>query len=232
MRGRIDVRYKKTRICVDLEAIDQLTAPDSATFSGIREMYCRDVYLKFFDFAKLDLRNVIDAGGNRGLFSILAANLGASVAWVEPQHKYAKALDSLIKDNRPQGRIHPFNGMLVGSSGPGQRPAQGASIEDGCVIYSVEEILAECQMPSVSFLKMDIEGGEFPVLLSSDGWIGKLENLALEVHRDSGSPARIADLMLRNGFEVLTSDANLELADPSQADYLYASRTGALARQV
>lgn len=233
MHGRIDVQYKKTRICVDLDTIDQLIAPDSATFSGIREMYCRDVYLKFFDFAKLDFRNVIDAGGNRGLFSIFAANLGANVAWVEPQHKYAKALASLIKDNHPRGRIHPLNGMVVASPGPSQRLGKGSPIADNDrgAIYNVEEIVAKCQMPSISFLKMDIEGAEFPVLLSSARWIDILDNLAMEVHPRSGEPSRLADFLVRNGFEVLASDANLQPSDPSHADYFYASRTGAIVRQ-
>ena len=229
MRGRISVQFKKTQISVDLDRIDKLIAPDAATFSGIREMYCRDVYLKFFDFSRLDLRNVIDAGGNRGLFSILVANVGANVAWVEPQLKYVNALSSLISDNQPRGRIHPLSGILSGSKGSSWWPGrEKLPIDDACTSYSVEEIMARCQMPSISFLKMDIEGAEFPVLLTSDRWIEKLENLALEVHPSSGEPSRLADLIVRNGFQVLTRDANLEPADPSHADYLYASRTGAL----
>lgn len=229
MRGRITVEYKKTRISIDLKGIDKRITPDSATFSGIREMYCRDVYLKFFDLSKLKLLNVIDAGGNRGLFSTFAAAAGAKVAWVEPQPKYVDAISSLIGDNKTQGRVYPLRGILRGSQGLSQPGKEELTIDGSGASYSVEEIMAKCDMPSISFLKMDVEGAEFEVLLTSDNWIDQLENLAMEVHRSLGDPSELADHLLKNGFQVLTKDASLEPVDPSRADYLYASKTGALA---
>jgi hypothetical protein len=95
--------------------------------------------------------------------------------------------------------------------------------------FSVSEILARYDIKSVSFLKMDIEGAEFPVFRCSYPWLGAVENIAMEVHAHAGNPDEIIDLLKLAGFAVTASDSDLHrVGKGARVSYVYASRTGAL----
>lgn len=231
MSGRVKVAFHDADIVVDLSEIDSLLPGDSPTFAGIREMYCRDVYLKYFDMSRVGMVNVIDAGGNRGLFTVYAAKCAEKVVWVEPQAKYVRALKALISSNALKGKIELREGLLVGgvASMPPFWDEKMLRLDELTKIaYTVEEIMERHNMNHISFLKMDVEGAEFSVFENPSRWIGALQNLAMEVHPNAGEPARIAECLLRNGFEVMTADAELQACSAAQANYIYASRTGAL----
>lgn len=234
MSGRLKVAFHHAEVVVDLIAIDSLLPGDTPTFAGIREMYCRDVDPKYFDLSRVGMGNVIDAGGNRGLFTVYAAKCAEKVVWVEPQTKYVRALKALLSSNTLKGKVELCEGVLVG--GRGSLPPFWEESMHGLgdltnVAHSVDEIMARHNMNSLSFLKMDVEGAEFSVFENPSHWIGALENVAMEVHPGAGEPAGIAQCLLRNGFEVMTGDAELRPCSAAQSNYIFASRTGALRRK-
>ena len=93
----------------------------------------------------------------------------------------------------------------------------------------MSELLTRYGMKSVSFLKMDIEGAEFPVLKCSSPWLGAVENIAMEVHAEAGNPNEIVDLLRSAGFAVTAADSDLHrVGKDGLASYVYASRTGTL----
>jgi FkbM family methyltransferase len=156
------------------------------------------------------------------------------VVWIEPQTKYVRALKSLISSNALKGKVEPREGLLAGGRGslPPFWDEKMHRLGDlANIAYTVEEIMERHDMHSISFLKMDVEGAEFSVFENPSRWIGALRNLAMEVHPKAGEPTRIAECLSRNGFEVMTCDAELRPCSATQANYIYASRTGALRRK-
>ncbi|MGD0126398.1 MAG: FkbM family methyltransferase [Terriglobia bacterium] len=231
MKGKVRVTYHGAQIAINLAEVDAFLPGDTPTFANIREMYGRDVYLRFFDLSRIPMLNVIDAGGNRGLFTIYAAKRAQKVIWVEMQPQYLGALNALISSNTPNARIVPLEGILVGRSDA--LPAfwrktmrQERGLADGA--YTLENLMETHHLDPISFLKMDIEGAEFSVFAPPCRWIQGLQNLAMEVHRQAGDPAEIVSRLATSGFQVMTADAQLRQCPVERASYIYASRTGAL----
>jgi len=154
------------------------------------------------------------------------------VVWIEPDPKCLRALHALLSANAPSAEVIPLVGVLQEADAVTSpvrcQGMSGNAAEGGQRSFNVGEILSRHDMDPLSLLKMDIEGAEFGVLRSSGDWIGRLENLAMEVHRRAGDPAEIVAFLANKEFEVLTTDSDLQPCPPSRADYIYASRTGAL----
>jgi FkbM family methyltransferase len=235
MGGTLKVVFHGAEIVVDLDGIDSMIPGDTPTFAGIREMYSRDVYLKHFDMSRIDMINVIDAGANRGLFTAYAAKCAQKVVWIEAQPKYVGALNVLIAGNSLQEKVERREGILVGGkdSLPASWKLKMFRLTDFTdIAYTIDEIMARHNMNHISFLKMDVEGAEFSIFENPGHWIGALQNLAMEVHPEGGEPARIVECLAKHGFEVMTCNAELLPCAATQASYIYASRTGALRRNV
>ena len=58
------------------------------TFSLIREIFIRNVYLKFFKIESLRDKYCLDLGSNRGIFSLQAGKIFKKVISIEMQEKY------------------------------------------------------------------------------------------------------------------------------------------------
>lgn len=242
VRRRVRVRYKGFEIVVDCLKIDRLLKEEHPTFSGVREMYVKDVYLKPFNLSRIEFRTVVDAGGNCGLFTIFAAKLAEQVIWVEAQEsKYHPVLAVLREDNAPPGKIIEVGGLLVGS-GDKATLESGVTAPDLCSrsvreivglvgrrpLFTMRDLIDRHVKDRISFLKMDVEGCEFSVMRDSEDWLQRVDNIAMEVHRDAGDPFEIVQTLERNAFRVVTVDAELRPVPTTQAAYIYGSITGAL----
>lgn len=247
VKKKLRVRYKGVRLAVDCPRIDWLLSDENPTFSAIRELYSKDVYLKFFDLSKIEMRAVVDAGGNRGLFTIFAAQLADLVIWIEFQdYKYRPALRTLTEDNAPRGKIVEIGGVLAPSDDPSSLAgdkvnefylesgrARAAMGLDGKTPLVTLSQMVECYVHGrITFLKMDIEGCEFAVMRRADEWIHKVDNMVIEVHRDAGDPTEIVEALRGRGFKTVTADSELRPVPPSRADYIYASAVAALKKGV
>jgi hypothetical protein len=214
IKGRVRVICHGIRFAVDCGVVDAMLPGDSATFSTVREMFGRDVYLRAFDVQRMQLSSVVDAGGNRGLFSLWAASAGADTCWVECQGHYLQAARFLWAQNGVENRVNPIVAALAVAT-------EETSVSMGDVISQMAE-------PALSLIKIDIEGAEFQVFAGNPDWLRQVENLTMEVHRSAGSPSEIVAILRRAGFEVNVTDDDFNPVEAARASYIYASSVGAL----
>jgi len=242
VKEAVRVKYKGANIVIDCPRIDEIlkTVEVGPAFSGVREMYCKDVYLRPFDLSRIRFRTVIDAGANIGLFTIFAAKRAARVISIEPQTEvFSPALSALRADNQPLGEIVHVPGLLMGSRDAGHFPdgmmtwlerselttAVLRSDLDKAKSMSIPDVMTRFVAGRVEFMKMDIEGFEFLVFDDADQWLNRIDNIAMEVHPEVGDPREIEATLLRQGFDVITDQG---LGSGRKSTYLYASAVGAL----
>lgn len=140
---------------------------------------------------------VIDVGANIGAFSVLAALAGAgNVVAVEPERENRERLVHHLESNGVDRRVVVLPLAVVGEGGPatvamfgtGGGAYAGPSFDgvEGIVDDAVETIsLGELveQYGPVAFLKIDVEGGEYPMFEDlAPGTLEKVERIALEWH--------------------------------------------------
>lgn len=217
MRGDVDFVINGERIVVPLDAIwHSLSERDETpTFGSLREMYAQNVYLRAFRPAT-SLGAVLDLGGNRGLFSILAVKAyGASIAVsVEPLAQYNAALSLLREANGlEEARTPRVNAFASDVAGEGK--------------VTLPQLLARHDIVQVGFMKCDIEGGEFALLSFAGEALRRIDNIAIEMHPEMGDPSSVVAALSSAGFALRPTD---QFGDPPQGapHYLYASRTDAL----
>jgi FkbM family methyltransferase len=138
------------------------------------------------DFA---CRNVLDIGANVGMFSMIAAAMGAkNIVAIEPN---AGNFRKLVDNCRPYANIHPLHFAVHGKGQPTCRTL-GEGTE--CTV----ELSPEGDVPVVTLsqatslfppldndllLKMDIEGAEFDVFYCSEkDAVRRFETIMLEIH--------------------------------------------------
>ena len=218
MRGDAVIVYRGQRLIIPVPEIDtilQNSGGDSATFGAIREMFANDVYLRAFKVCAA--RTVIDLGANRGLFMLIAYRvMGASnVIGVDPLRKYKRCFDVICARNNIEKRDSCRAWAMIDSA-------------DGPDSISMKTLLGSNRIDSITFLKCDIEGGEFPLFLQNNDWISRTENVAMELHNWAGNSADIVEVLAAYGFKVLLTDQFFAKADHRAAAYLYASRVGNL----
>ncbi len=147
---------------------------------------------------------IVDAGGNIGMFSIYASMVfpGASIRTFEADPTTFAAL-KINLDTYVGGRAKVHNVALADRSGTthivvdGDNPNRCTNtiladfLSKSARRVSAEEVpLAKLSdlcddLPRVDFMKMDIEGAEFPVFddLYKSGLLRRIGSLAMEVHR-------------------------------------------------
>lgn len=206
--------------------------------AGAREMYCRDVY---FRGGMTMPRNgwVIDLGANCGLFSVWAALTGAQVVAVEAQHGFSAKILSLAAHNGVTERVHVEVALAGGGTVPGADvgdladdqfwssashagPARPADT-------SIPQLMWTYGIDRVDLMKMDIEGGEFAVLAEGEDlrWLERVDQLALEVHRDHGDVPLLIERLRHHGFavELRDNDGHRVAAASGHLDYAYCRRS-------
>lgn len=68
---------------------------------------------------------------------------------------------------------------------------------------TVLTIMNENNIETIDYVKMDIEGAEWPVLSSGDAWLRKIKSMKIELHPKFNSSAtyeNCADILNRSGF--------------------------------
>ncbi len=64
----------------------------------------------------------------------------------------------------------------------------------------MEGLLEKHSVASVDFLKVDIEVSEFALFSNDVGWLRRVNRVAIELHEDYGSPARIVATLSQHHF--------------------------------
>lgn len=147
------------------------------------------------------------------MFSTVAKGvLGARLAvGVEPEPSYVAAAPLLYAANGIDPAAVPREvAFIAAQPGPGR--------------VTVAEILARYAITRLSFVKCDIEGGEYDVLLHANDWLARVDHLAMELHGDAAGNVAIADALARAGLSVLPADQFGRRTAAEAAEYLYAAR--------
>ena len=196
------------------EITDLLGANDTTpTFGAVREMYGGNVYLRPFR-PDLTVPTVVDLGSNRGLFSVLAAVVlkARVVVGVEPAAFYEPVLQTLLRANNLVGRgLYRITAFAASELGPGK--------------VTIPQFMAEYGIDRIGFLKCDIEGAEFDVLLHNNGYLARVDHIGIELHPADGDVRCLDDALLAYGFHTLATDQFGRPAPVATAAYLYASRS-------
>jgi FkbM family methyltransferase len=164
---------------------------------------------------------ILDLGANIGVFTLYAARCApnAKILSLEPFPSTFSRLVTNIRDHRLESRVQCLNYAATGASGarimpddsvPSQRrflasPANGRTGTEVTGI-TLEALLEENRLPQVDLLKMDIEGSEYEVLLSTPQHVlPRIRRIAMEYHGDCApySKQQLFDHLRNAGFKVI-----------------------------
>ncbi len=147
-----------------------------------------------------DCRTIVDAGANIGTFSVWAAmQLPESrILALEPYPETFARLQHNLRSNRLEGRVKAVQLALAAQSGEGAMPAAGesqrrtltpadghAENETSVRVTSrrLGDVLDQYQLGQIDLLKMDIEGSEWEVLLSTPSHVFRaIRRIQFEYH--------------------------------------------------
>lgn len=173
-------------------------------FSGLREIWVRDVYLRnnFLSFPKDAL--VVDLGANMGVFSALALAQADSVrvVAVEASHNLLESLKKSADANGWSNRITPIR-AFIGKFTKTQEAAlkQGSDYADAPILTE-QELIARNGLSKIDFLKCDIEGSEFFLLEPDSRLLAMTDRLAIELHAWGGDIQLFLRHLKQHGFEI------------------------------
>jgi len=205
------------RLLFDCAHSDFHVRDGTFAFGAVREIYVRDCYLAHHRATLWNgLGTVVDAGANRGAFSVMAAARSRFVLCVEAQAHFA----SVIRHNM---QINGFANYAIETAKLGS----GGQLLDGVGdCWAMEELLDRYGIAHADFVKLDIEGSEF-ALFDRPAWLRRVGALSMEVHPRHGDPGRLLRALREHGFEFRLADENLRPARCARAAYVYAARPGA-----
>ena len=196
---------------------------------GARELYGRAVYCTPCLSGIATGDTVIDLGANYGLFSVLAAILGAQVIAVEAQFGFLAEIRRLAALNGCGARIK-LEWAAVGA-GQGQVSegecwrSMSHAQEKKPPLATLNELLKRHRVARIDFLKCDIEGSEFALFARDTQWLKIVRQLAMEVHPHWGEPREIIGVLESAGFQVAMVDRDLRPAASAIAPaYLYGTK--------
>ena len=203
---------------IDVEARDglQLHLTEFYDLETLWQIYCRQVY-----GVRPDDRVIVDAGANIGLFTCFAAARAprATIHAVEPFPDTYRRLLDLIRTNGLDARVVPHRVALSSESGVRTMVASGTpsqmvhldlagDVTGGVAVRTstLTEFLESLQADSIDLLKMDIEGSEYEVLLSTPAaTFARIRRVNLEYHKPpSGGldPQMLVRHLISAGFHL------------------------------
>ncbi len=165
-------------------------------------------------------RIILDIGANVGLFTLYAARQApsAKILAVEPFPSTFERLQEAVREHRLTGRITCLNFAITGGGGirlmrndalPSQRrtlvPFEHGTSGVQVQAKTLGQLLREQGLNCVDLLKMDIEGGEYEVLLSTPPDVLRtIRRIALEYHGDCAPHTKleIFNHLGKAGFQV------------------------------
>lgn len=176
---------------------------EADVFSGIREMYVRDVYLS----GELVIRDgdlVLDLGANMGNFTNLALSFGSSVRViaVEPSRRLNGLFSHSVSLNGWSDRVSLVNGFIGDISGKIRDVIERDADYRSAAMIDEEEFIERFSLDRIDFLKCDIEGGEFGLIGPGSRLIRMARQVAAEVHGFAGPPEAFIGYLKQSGFEI------------------------------
>ncbi len=172
-------------------------------FSGIREIWVRDVYLKNNYLRIPPGALVVDLGANMGNFTALALaqHDDVRVIAVEPSLRLADNIRELLRMNGWSHRASVRRAFLGVETTVQTNVAAHPDYADAHYV-SEAELLQKFDIQRIAFLKCDIEGSEFFMLDPASKLLSLTDNLAIEIHPTGGAINSFLAFLRSAGFEV------------------------------
>jgi hypothetical protein len=213
-RRPLTVRYAGRLCKIDLPHIDRVIQEEnSLAFGAVRELFIRNCYFRFHRPDYPSIRNVVDLGGNRGLFSVLCANFCSKIILVEPQAHYNDIIRYNLHLANPDVEFVIVNKFIGGA---GKLPAAPAQV------IGFNTLMRQFDMETIDFLKIDIEGAEF-ALFEEEIPFDKIRRLSMEVHRDFGKASTLTKILRQHHFQYITASSEFrQTKQDDEIDYIYA----------
>ncbi len=177
-----------------------------------------------FDLAWAEFRSVIDVGATTGCFTLWALQRApeARVVAVEPNQNVFPFLLKNVEANGLAGRVRTVPTALGARSGHGavvdrtystlatvvpQVSGHSPSVR----VITLGQLMADCNLVNCDLLKMDCEGAEYDILLTSaDDVLRRIGAIVCEFHPIPGrSVNELSDRLTAGGFNVSVFGAGI-----------------------
>ena len=177
-------------------------------FSGLREIWVRDVYARGGFLQVPDGGLVVDLGANMGNFSAmaLAANPNARLVGVEPSRGLADKWRATVTANGFGDRATLCEAFVGVFTDKQQRDFDNDPNYQGVAVLDEAEFLQRYGIERIAFLKCDIEGSEFFMIEPESRILDITDRLAIEVHDFGGDVNAFLGGLKERGFTEVSVD--------------------------
>ena len=220
--------------------------PQDTDYFTFSEIFLRDTY--GLNALPSSLGDVVDLGGNIGLFAVHIAQRARRVISVEPVEDNLRiarrnlalagvadkiALRHYALSHRPQAqlRIYRSSGNHGGHSVSAEHSAQwGLNGFEDVPAITLADLFDREKIVRCGLLKCDIEGAEFGLVETApEGILARIDRIAMEVHLTTSQwqPSQLGALqskLRRSGFSVTHEPLQDERGRPRQAIMLSATK--------
>jgi FkbM family methyltransferase len=174
------------------------------SFSGIREMYARDTYLHGGALTLGENDIVVDLGSNAGNFTNLALAHGnnINVICVEPNKNFNAVWQRNLSLNSGFIERATLIRAFVGEKGAKQTRLLHDNAYAGAEWLTEDALIERGNISRIDFLKCDIEGGEFGLLVPGSRLLKMSSRVAAEVHSFAGNVDGFLKMMSEQGFSL------------------------------
>ena len=186
---------------------DALLTGESA-FSGLREIWVRDVYAGGNFLRVPDHGTVVDLGANMGNFSAqaLAANATARLIAIEPSAPLGAKWVATMAANGFQDRAQLCRAFIGIFTDKQRRDFENDPAYGDAPTINEDEFLRRYAIDHIDFLKCDIEGSEFFMTERNSRLLDIADRVAIELHDFGGDPQHFLDTLKAKGFVDLQVD--------------------------
>jgi FkbM family methyltransferase len=177
----------------------------SGAFSGIREMFVRDTYLRHGLLSIEEGNVVVDLGANMGNFTNLALAHGGSVRVisVEPGRDLNGSYRKSLALNTSFGDRAQLFRAFIGAMDAKQAEMLTDPQYIGAEWISEDQLISDAGLTRIDFLKCDIEGGEFALLHAKSKLLAMAQKIAIEVHSFAGDVEKFLQMLVGEGFTLV-----------------------------
>lgn len=193
-----------------LRGRSRATLVGAGVFSGLREIWARNIYLGG-DFVQIRPgATVLDLGANVGNFTLLALGHDPSVrvVAVEPGTQSRAALAEQLRANGWSDRV-TIVPAFVGNETAMQRDFRQSGQAGDAGFLSQEQLIELGGLSRIDFLKCDVEGSEYDLLTADSPILRITKQLAAELHDFAGQPTQLIRQIEQAGFEVRVARVEL-----------------------